>query len=319
MKTMLSQSLYYLRSMRVYLFLLSGTAGWLGIVYSGFEFDLSKTILISLILFVGWGVNQVLNDILGLKEDKINAPHRPLVTGDLSLRFAVIISLVLFVLGIFVTFLLNKYAIWLYLLSFILNYLYEYLKRIPLLGNIVFGLILSTCVFYSAMCLGGTTFSVIIGIKEILVASYIVFIANFVCVFYTYFKDYEGDKRTGIKTIVVALGREKSSKLNIGFGLIPTLLIPFFIYQLTPKFSLNWIFLTLIFLYSIINFKVIISFGREYTGKKVYYFQKWSFLSAILYQAIFISIPKPAAGMVLFVASYIAVLWLFGYYKDYKG
>ena len=55
------------------------------------------------ILFLAWGINQIFNDYLGLEEDRINAPDRPMVTGELQPRAAVLLSTVLMIVAIAVT------------------------------------------------------------------------------------------------------------------------------------------------------------------------------------------------------------------------
>ena len=92
----------YVKSMRLYYSFITGIAGWIGVSYYQFiahstgpigktdivrtievATPISKQIVILVILFLAWGINQIVNDFLGLKEDKINAPMRPMVTGEL--------------------------------------------------------------------------------------------------------------------------------------------------------------------------------------------------------------------------------------------
>src|SRR5512143_3082140 len=75
----------YVRSMRLYYSFVTGIAGWLGVAY--YEYLAAnpafrtvevapapeKKLIILLILFLSWGVNQIINDYLGLTEDRINA------------------------------------------------------------------------------------------------------------------------------------------------------------------------------------------------------------------------------------------------------
>jgi len=64
---------------------MTGMAGWLGVSY--YEHmatspertievvpSTEKKILVLAFLFLSWGVNQIINDYLGLKEDRINRP-----------------------------------------------------------------------------------------------------------------------------------------------------------------------------------------------------------------------------------------------------
>ena len=132
--------------------LIATMAGWLGIISSGAELNVAKIILILTVLCVGWGVNQVINDYLGLKEDSFNAPSRPMASGALNSRFALIVSAILFTTGLLISYALNPETVILYLFVFALNIIYEPLKRIPLVGNIIFGLLIAPCLYYGATC-----------------------------------------------------------------------------------------------------------------------------------------------------------------------
>jgi geranylgeranylglycerol-phosphate geranylgeranyltransferase len=175
--------------MRSYLFFISGMAGWLGIIFSGTDSSVGRTTAILSVVFIGWGVNQVINDLLGLKEDKINAPHRPLVTGELPVRQAVMLSIIFFILGGFTTFLLNPKALTLFLSVFILNIIYEYSKEIPLLGNIIFGLLIAPCVYYGAMCTNNKGLEILLD-KDLTFLAISVVLINFIVAFFTYYKDF---------------------------------------------------------------------------------------------------------------------------------
>ena len=105
----------YVKSMRLYYSFVTGMAGWLGVAY--YEYLASsptersieivpspeKKLMILALLFLSWGINQIINDFLGLKEDRINAPHRPMVTGELNPRGALILSLALILVSAAVT------------------------------------------------------------------------------------------------------------------------------------------------------------------------------------------------------------------------
>lgn len=295
----------YIKSMRVYLFFLSGMAGYAGVAYAGgtVAFD---TMLILLVVFLGWGVNQVINDILGLKEDRINAPHRPLVTGELPLKAAIIISALLFVAGLTITVLINIHAIWLYLVVFALNMIYEYAKGIPLLGNLVFGLLMPITFVYGYMCAGGEF------IDQSLLGVYLAFfLANFSLCFFTYYKDYEGDKNAKKKTLVVLLSPDKARYLNFIFSLLPFGALLFM--PLEPN-KLFIIFMGLTFL----MFQYTAwAFFKAPLGNKTYYNLQWNYLAAVLYEVSFIVLVQPLLGVLLYVLSFVGVAGLFRLHKNH--
>lgn len=80
----------------------------------------------------------VLNDLCGIKEDRINKPHRPLPAGRLSSATALIFTCLLLLCGLTLGFFLPYPAPFIALLAVISLVVYNlWFKRIPLLGNVL--------------------------------------------------------------------------------------------------------------------------------------------------------------------------------------
>jgi geranylgeranylglycerol-phosphate geranylgeranyltransferase len=107
--------------------------GWLGTL------TLSNSLLLAAIsatLITGGG--NVLNDLCGLQEDRINKPQRPLPAGIVSSTTAIILTFFLLLGGLILGFLLPSPAPWIVLVAVIALIGYNFwLKRVPLLGNLV--------------------------------------------------------------------------------------------------------------------------------------------------------------------------------------
>lgn len=99
----------------------------------------------SLIAIGGYAIN----DVFDLEIDKINAPHRPLPSGLMTLREAKGYSIILFISGVVIPlfnvyskFLINFQASLIALIGGVLLYLYAiYFKRSGFLGNVMIGLL----------------------------------------------------------------------------------------------------------------------------------------------------------------------------------
>lgn len=136
----------YVKSMRLYYAFVTGIGGWLGLSFYehiALEYpsamhelpDLSTKLIILALVFLSWGINQIINDYLGLKEDRINAPERPMVTGQLPPGPALGLSFFFLALtGAFTWFYLQPAAIIPLILGVSLNVLYEYAKGHGLWG-----------------------------------------------------------------------------------------------------------------------------------------------------------------------------------------
>lgn len=219
--------------MRLYYSFVTGIAGWLGFAfYQHIATDyrtveimpsVDRQIVIISILFLSWGVNQIINDYLGLKEDRINAPQRPMVTGELNHTTALLVSAGLMLGVFFITwFFLEKKALIPLLLGILLNVVYEYSKSRGILGNIVFGLMITMCSAYGFLAAGPTQAPYFTRSRLSVIA--IVWLMNGLMTFYTYFKDYKGDRRAGKNTIIVKYGLRRSRYISIVSAFLPALL-----------------------------------------------------------------------------------------------
>lgn len=130
--------------MRLYFAFITGIAGWIGVSFYHFcmpdPFSYYRSALILGMLFLSYGINQVVNDYCGMEEDRINAPNRPMVTGELNPRIALGVSTGLMVGVIGLSWFLGPWSIVPVILGVLLNILYEFAKAWSLIGNIVFGL-----------------------------------------------------------------------------------------------------------------------------------------------------------------------------------
>jgi 4-hydroxybenzoate polyprenyltransferase len=100
---------------------------------------------------LGWGVGQLLNDLLDREADSIDAPDRPAVRGALPEGPTMLIAMLLG-LGVAVgTTLLHPSALWLALLASLLLLGYGYAKHWPLLGNLAHGALVATSTLIGAV------------------------------------------------------------------------------------------------------------------------------------------------------------------------
>ncbi|MGM0438426.1 MAG: UbiA family prenyltransferase [Bacillota bacterium] len=78
----------------------------------------------------------ILNDIFDIEVDKINAPDRPLPSGVISPTIAVVFTAIITLLGLKLSFFINKIAVLLYIIFWVISFLYNWkLKEKGLVGN----------------------------------------------------------------------------------------------------------------------------------------------------------------------------------------
>lgn len=318
----------YVKSMRLYYSFVTGIAGWLG--YAFYEHlatnfrtveimpSLARKTVIITILFLSWGVNQIVNDYLGLKEDRINAPDRPMVTGALNQKAALLVSATLMLLvALTVWFHLERIALIPLFLGVGLNIGYEYAKSWGILGNIVFGLMITMCCTFGFLAAGPTQAPYITPSRLSVLA--LVWLMNGLMTFYTYFKDYKGDRRAGKKTMVVKYGLRKSRYISICAAFLPALLFVSLYSAGLIAAPLNPTFIIL----GVLTFLLEIHTGWLYfknpVGDKTYYSLEANFRACACGQAALVALFNPQLGSVLFILSHVFVGFLFRLHHNSKA
>lgn len=316
----------YIRSMRLYYGFITGIAGWLGMSFYDYistsdyrinevEPSTDRKILILLMLFMSWGINQVVNDWLGLEEDRINAPERPMVTGELPVGFAISLSGILLLSGaLFTWYYLEPIALIPYIAGPILNILYEKAKRYGFLGNLVFGLMIPLCTVFGFLAAGPTQAPWFTPSRTAILA--VLVCMNALMTYYTYFKDFEGDRASGIRTLIVTMGLEKSRIVALFSAPLPMILFTI-LYQL--KFihiELNSTFILLAILTLFLELWTGWLYFKNPEGKMTYYSLAVNFRACACGQAAMIGLFKPELAICLFLITYIMVDFLFDLHKN---
>ncbi len=326
----------YIKSMRLYYSFITGIAGLIGISYYQYlvySTDLQqpadasvyqpasfpKLLAIMVILFLSWGINQIYNDYLGMSEDRINAPDRPMVSGELHPLYAVTLSTVLMIGAMFITwFFLEPLAIIALVLGIGLNFLYEYAKGHGIWGNVIFGTMISMCAVYSFLAAGKPDIS-IISWSNLLLILYISLL-NGLMTLYTYFKDYEGDKMTGKNTLIVKLGIERSKKLALLSAFLPLVSFLIIYYGFEAwDYEINSIVIMIGILSTGLQLWTGYLYFHDPTGSKTYFSLSINFRACACTESAIIAVFNPALGVILFLLSFFFIGFLFNFHANVKG
>ncbi|OGS40362.1 MAG: 4-hydroxybenzoate polyprenyltransferase [Euryarchaeota archaeon RBG_13_31_8] len=173
------------------------------------------------------GASNALNQATDVKVDKISKPYRPIVRGDISLKEAKIVSLILYVIAFSLSFIINfTFTLIVFLIAiFTVSYsLPPRLKDKLFLNQIwiamprgLFGILASWSVFGSPLeklplTIGFIAMTFLIGgsiTKDII--------------------DCEADKKTGTKTLINTYGIKKAALMALPFMVLPFAYIPILI------------------------------------------------------------------------------------------
>lgn len=317
----------YIKSMRLYYSFITGIAGWIGLAF--YEFwavsspertielapSLQKKLVILGLLFLSWGLNQIINDFLGRKEDAINAPARPMVTGELPAIGALIASLVLLsAAAILIWFYLEPLALVFMFAGVLLNVIYEWAKGYGILGNIVFGLMITTATLFGASA-AGPSGNTIFAPQWLSIPGF-VFLLNAVMTYYTYFKDYAGDKAAGKKTLVVKFGPMASRRMALGGAFLPIIaFMALYIGNALPL-PLNRTFVILGILTVFLQLWTGILYFRHPVGDATYTSLRKNFQACACGQAALLAFFNPELAMGVFITAYIFVEFLFNLHTN---
>ncbi len=310
--------------MRLYYAFITGIAGWIGVAFHQHcmpdEINHSKNALILIMLFLSWGINQIINDYLGLPEDRINAPRRPMVTGELNPRMAISVSAAIMAAVSIITFFLNPWAIIPIIAGCLLNILYEYAKAWSLAGNIVFGLSIAMCTVYGFLAAGPLPDPVFTSNR--ICVFILVALLNGLMTYYTYFKDYIGDEAAGKRTFIVKYGLNVARRAGILGAFLPTM--TFFIFAIigwlpfeTILFKRDFIFCGILTIF--LQVWTALLFFNNPSGERTYFSLATNIRACVAGQVTLIAIFNGTLALYLFSASYVFIGFLFDLYKDTKS
>lgn len=311
--------LAYLRSMRPYTFFVTGTAGLAGIMAVRGWTDPARCAVSLILLFSAYGTNQVVNDLLGLKEDSYNKVRRPLVTGELGSRAAWTVTGIIFIAGGIISFFLNPESLIIYVAGYGFNVIYEQMKGIPFAGNLWFGAMIALAPFFGAVTTSGLSLEAALKDKEILMIMLLVMLIQSSLCRLTYFKDEGGDRKAGKMTYVVVMGYRRARYLS--FLILPIPHITLLILILMGSFGNGIHIVTLLIAFSSLIMIIIAIKSLRGRGHGEKISLKMTFSGCVMFQNALISLYDPILGLCLAFISYFLIDMIFRlmYRKDFYG
>jgi geranylgeranylglycerol-phosphate geranylgeranyltransferase len=184
------------------------------------------TVLFAMIsAFIIAGAGYVINDFFDLPIDSVNKPERVLPSGMISPKTAYIFSLILFILGIAISFFTqNIYCIFIAIFNSILLFLYaRFFKMSFLTGNFIVAFAAGSTFIYGGLSGQNLINSVIIALFAFLYTLIREFIKDG--------EDIEGDSNAGANTMAVLYGRKNSVLASI-LPILGIIVFTFYIFRL---------------------------------------------------------------------------------------
>lgn len=212
---------------------------------------LSASIAASLVA----GAGNIVNDIYDIESDKISHPKRVLVTGMVSKTEAAYLINFLNITAIIIVSRLSNILFLLVILSSVVLFLYSfYLKKLPLIGNIVIALLTGLAFIYGGFASGNPAAAI--------VPAVFAFLINLIREIVKDIQDIEGDTKAGVITFPIKYGFQKSKILIL---IITIALVLYTLYPFINKlYKIEYFIVVMVF----VNPLLILSLKFLFDSKK---------------------------------------------------
>lgn len=213
----------YLRLMRIPNDCVIGLAVLVGeVIEKGMSLSLLQVLLGFLSGFLTSASIMVLNDVVDIKIDKINAPKRPLPQGIVTIKAAKLFSIVLFLLAISFSLVLPILNVIIVILFWGLGILYNlYFKKVGLVGNTIVSLSVAIPFIYGGIAVSNKLSLLII------LFSLMAFLTNMGREIIKGIADIKGDKFGKVNTLAVKFGPKSAYFIACIFIISAILISPF--------------------------------------------------------------------------------------------
>jgi len=153
--------------------------------------------------------SMVLNDLFDIEVDKINNPTRPLITGEITKKEAILLSLGLLSITEILSVIYFPRFLQYIIHAAILNIIAytPFLKKIPIIKNISCAALISFSVIFSGLA---TNMNIMGKIDVLITFVRLLFFGSLYNEIILDIRDYDGDKLNGINTIPVVFGKDVS-------------------------------------------------------------------------------------------------------------
>lgn len=219
-----------------------------------------EVLMAAVVVFIVTGAGNSINDYFDHKIDAINKPERPIPSGRISLKTALIYSLSLFLVGIVLAFSINFLLGMIAFLSSILMVFYARdLKTKCLIGNLSISFLTGLCFVFGGIAVGQIMVSIYLGFYAFLMTMAREIVKDM--------EDMEGDREEGATTLPLVYGTRTSSIIAAFFMIIASITSP--VLYLVGIFNLFYLIILIVAIVVFISSAISILKDQslENTGK----------------------------------------------------
>lgn len=202
------------------------------------QLELYTILLASLTASLVAAAGNIVNDIYDIESDKISHPNRVLVLEMVSKKESWYLYLSLNFASVFIAASLNSILLEIVFVTTILLFVYSvYLKKLPLVGNIIIALITGLAFIYGGFAANNPSAAIIPAIFA--------FLINLIREVVKDIQDVEGDRKAGVSTFPIKFGFQNSKILIVisTIILILSTLYPF----ITQLYKIEYFLIVMVF------------------------------------------------------------------------
>ncbi|HIG97744.1 MAG TPA: UbiA family prenyltransferase [Candidatus Aenigmarchaeota archaeon] len=238
----------YLKLMRPLNGIMSVIAVWIGTLIAGAALVPDNGIFFGMVaVFLISGGGMAINDFFDVEIDKLNKPNRPLASGKISKRAALVFSGVLFIVGNAAAYMINAEAFFTAVIVSALLIAYAaHLKKTILIGNLIISGLVGLTFVFGGIIIGDYT--------PVLPLALLAFLSNTAREIYKTIDDALGDRIYNVNSLAIKLGVVKTRIIGNTFLIVAVAFsfVPYILGMLGIMYLFFVLFADIVFLSAIV-------------------------------------------------------------------
>ncbi len=217
--------LAYIEILRPVNCIMAAIAVYIASVVAGLPLYPSLPVILGMIsVFTITAGGMAINDYFDVEIDKVNRPSRPIPSGRISSQRALVYSVILFIIGIVLSYSVNTYALYVAVFSALLLAVYSWkLKKMLLIGHLSVSLLTALSLIYGSL--------INMNYSEVLVLALLAFLSNTGREIFKTIEDVLGDDKAGVNSLPLRYGAVKAKMIASLFIIAAVMIsfVPFFL------------------------------------------------------------------------------------------
>ncbi|UCG95388.1 MAG: UbiA family prenyltransferase [archaeon] len=167
------------------------------------------------------GAGMTINDFCDREIDFVNKRNRPIPSGRVRPKGALMISMTLFAIGIYISYYINVYCLVIALISSAFLVIYSYrLKKMLVFGHLIISYLVASSFLFGGLAVN------LGNLVPVATFSLIAFFANFSREIVKTIEDMKGDKMGKVKSLPILFGESRARKISSLLTAITIILAP---------------------------------------------------------------------------------------------